>query len=283
MIRWVLVFLALVVGGVEAHANINRHEMLVVRGDRLFINVAINGVMTEALLDSGAEMTLVDDDFAREIALKPEGSEIVKGSGGDDKVRFAKGVKIRAINTDLTDKTVAILDLDELSNRLVGSKVRMILGREFFDAGRFELDIEAHKIRKLNTKTRPSGVMLPLSTHRGIEGFPVAIEGNKGIQAALDLGNGSEMMVGRTAAERLGLLKPERAIAQKKGGGIGGSVERDIVLLSTVTIAGKTFRNVRAAIDNQDSASDVNIGANLLRHFILVVDFPGHKLWLKSR
>ena len=37
---------------------------LAVRGDRLFIPARINGVETEAVLDSAAEVTVLDDEFA---------------------------------------------------------------------------------------------------------------------------------------------------------------------------------------------------------------------------
>ena len=165
----------------------------------------------------------------------------------------------------------------------VTTKVTVILGREFFDAGRFRLDIARGKISKLSQSDRPRGVMLPLTTFRGIEVFPIEIEGHAGVQAASDLGNGSEMMIGRQAAEHLGLSGPGRAVERKTGGGIGGPVGRDVVALSTISIAGKTFANVRAAIEDQDSQSDANIGVKQLRHFIIVTDFPGHKLWLQPR
>lgn len=261
----------------------DREHQLIVRGDRLFIPVTINGQKVEALLDSAAEATFVDDDFARSLGLALMGNETVKGSGGEDKVRFAEGVNIHAAETDLKGLTVAVLDLEDLSARLVGTRVSLILGRDFFDAGRFRLDIEGGTIRKLGSSAKPKGTMLPLVTYRGIEGFPVTIEGHAGIQAAFDLGNGSEMMLGRQAANRLGIGAPGRVIERKKGGGIGGSIDRDIVKLSSVTIAGKTFADVRAAIDEQDSQSDANIGVNILRHFVIVTDFPGHKLWLARR
>ena len=276
---------ALLVLAAFAHPAVaaNREQQLIVRGDRIFMPVTVNGQTTEALLDSAAELTLIDDDYAKALGLAQQGQETVKGSGGEDKARFANGVDIHAVGTDLKDLTVAVLDLEDLSKRLVGTKVTVILGREFFDAGRFRLDIARGKISKLSQSDRPRGVMLPLTTFRGIEVFPIEIEGHSGVQAAFDLGNGSEMMIGRQAAEHLGLSGPGRVVERKTGGGIGGPVFRDVVALSTISIAGKTFANVRAAIEDQDSQSDANIGVKQLRHFIIVTDFPGHKLWLQPR
>jgi len=261
----------------------NREQQLIVRGDRIFIPVTVNGKSTEALLDSAAELTLIDDDFARAIGVEQAGHGTVKGSGGEDKAQFANGVDIHAVGTDLKDLTVAVLDLDDLSKRLVGTKVAVIIGRELFDAGRFKLDIERGKISKMPQSVRPRGVMLPLVTFRGIEVFPITIEGHAGVMAAFDLGNGSEMMIGRQAADRMGISSPGRVFDRKKGGGIGGSVDRDVVGLASISIAGTTFENVSAAIEDQDSQSDANIGVKQLRRFIIVTDFPGRTLWLQPR
>jgi hypothetical protein len=40
---------------------------------------------------------------------------------------------------------------------------------------------------------------------------------------------------------------------------------------------------VTATIDAQPSASDVNIGVNVLRHFFITTDFKKHALWLEPR
>lgn len=279
---WPLLSFTILAVSVPAVAA-DREQRLIVRGDRIFVPVTVNGRQTEALLDSAAELSLIDEAYAKSLGLNPGGKDTAKGSGGTEEVRFVQGVSVHAVGTDLKGLTVAALDLSPLSARLVGVKVSLILGREFFDAGRFEIDIEGGHIRRLSKTTKARGVALPLTSHLGIEEFPVEIEGKGPVSAALDLGNGSEMMVGSVAAKRLGLTAPGRVIETKKGGGLGGSIDRDIVSLSTVRIAGKTFRSVRAAIDVQDSQSDANIGVNLLRHFIIVTDFPGHRLWLARR
>ena len=46
-------------------------EPLIVDHGRLFISARVNGVQTEALLDSGAEASLLDPALAREAKLEP--------------------------------------------------------------------------------------------------------------------------------------------------------------------------------------------------------------------
>ena len=72
-------------------------------------------------------------------------------------------------------------------------------------------------------------------------------------------------------------------VAKKAGGGLGGSIERDVIVLRTLEVGGVSFENVRAVIDAQDSAGEVNIGPGILRRFVLLIDFHQHAIWLEQR
>lgn len=255
-------------------------DPLKVHDNRLFVPVTINGVAAEALLDSAAEMTFLDPRLAANLGLKPEGSQTAKGSGGHAEVQFAKGVNIDAAGVSLRDMTVALLDMTDLSERLVGTRLQIILGREFFDAARVEIDIASGTLRKLDRSPEPAGVKLPLTSSRGIEHVPCRVEGVD-TAAAVDLGNGSQVLIGAAFAEKHGLLKPGRVVERKQGGGVGGTLVRDVVVLSSLEVAGVKFENVRAAIDREDSASEVNLDTGILRRFVLVLDYSNHAAWFR--
>jgi hypothetical protein len=253
-------------------------------GNRLFVAVQVNGAPVAALLDSGAEMSVLDDDFAAGLGLTLTGEATAHGSGAAPmQARFAEGVAVRAAGRDLPDLTVAILDLGEVSARLVGRPVWMILGRDLFDAARLRIDIEGGTIVPVERDAEPDGVRLELTPYRGVETFPAAVEGHGPVQAVFDLGNGSEVMVGRAFAERAGFAAPGRIVELRSGGGLGGAVERGIVMLATIEIAGRIFRDVPASIDDSPSAADINVGTSLLRHFVVTTDFPEKTIWLAPR
>lgn len=250
--------------------------------DRLFLEVEVNGRPVAALLDSGAEMTVLDDDFAAELGLVPSGSAIGRGSGAAKvEARFAGGVDVEAAGVALADRTVAVIDLGEVSGRLIGRDTKMILGRDLFDSARLAIDIAGGRIDPLPEGAEPAGTRLALSPHSGIEAVPVTVEGHGPAQAIFDLGNGSEVMVSRAFAERTGLAAPERIVERRTGGGIGGAVERDVVILKTLDLAGRTFRDVPATIDDSEVSADLNIGTRILRHFRIVTDFAGGAVWLE--
>jgi predicted aspartyl protease len=255
---------------------------LTVRGDRLYVPARINGVATEAVLDSAAEATLLDDEFADRAGAGEGKAVMARGSGaGEAKARLVEGVRVDAVGMTLPNVTAAVIDLDDVGQRLFGRKLDAIVGRDLFDAGRLAIDIEGGTIQALPAGAKPKGIKLPLQTFHGNETIPVSIEGGAPVRAEFDLGNGSDVLIGRTYAARLGLL--DREHVHEDGGGIGGAVKRKVVMLKSVRIAGVTFHNVRAAIDEQPNAADANVGVKLLRQFRIVTDFPAKAVWLEPR
>jgi len=254
-------------------------EPLELFDDRPFIAITINGQRATALLDSAAEMTMLDDDFAGRLGLVATGGATAHGSGAAAmEARFADHVAIVAVGAVL-DRRVAILDLGEVSARLLGRDVDMLLGRDLFDAARLRIDYRAGTIAPFDGA--PRGVRLPVGEHRGVPTFPASVDGRDPVEAVFDTGNGSDVLVGRAYAERVGLTAPERIVDRSAGGGLGGARQQDVVVLRELRVAGRTFRNVRAVIDPGASASDLNIGTSILRHFHIVTDFPNRSIWLE--
>jgi predicted aspartyl protease len=261
MIRWLAA--AALLAGASASA-----EPLGFHNGRLFIAAKVNGVATEALLDSGAEATLVAPELAAKAKL-PEGTpQLMKGSGGTAQARVVEGVTVEALGKELHPEAVVVLDMTDLSNRLIKRPTHAIVGRELFDAARLEIDIARGEIAV--------GKKLALTEHAGIESVGVRANG-VAAQAEVDLGNGSEVTISRALARSLKL----KTIGTKRGGGIGGEVSRDLVRLNSLEVAGARFRNLTAAIDDQDSANDLNIGTGILKHFLITSDFTDRTVWLE--
>ena len=257
-------------------------EPLELFNGRLFVEATLNGEPVRALLDSGAEMTVLDDDYAAARGLAAEGSATGRGSGAETfEARFVRGATIAAAGVTLADRTVAVFDLDEVARRLVGRDLDMVLGRDLFDAARLRIDIEGGTIAVCADE--PRGARLPVTDRRGIPTVPVSIEGEPPVQADFDLGNGSGVMVGRAYAARLGLTAPERIVGRASGGGLGGAVERDRVVLRSLVVAGREYRDVPAAIDPAEDAVDLNIGTSILRDFVITTDFAEGAVWLEPR
>lgn len=262
------------------------YPIVLTRGSRLMVDARINGHAVRALLDSAAESTLIDRKAAA--SLQVSGGTTVTGQGsGAESFEAAQvtGVTLEAFGQTLKDQTVAVVDLSDVGRRLLGHPLDVVLGREIFDAARLLIDIDGKRVSVIgrDTKRAPRGVELTLVTEKGIETIPVRVEDHETVRAAFDLGNGSQTLIGSKFAEKIHLLSDGRPSRMSSGGGLGGELKRKVVTLHTLEIAGQRLTDLPAAIDTRPSAADVNIGIEVLRHFLITTDFARHVVWLEPR
>ena len=243
---------------------------------RLFIPATVNRVSTEALLDSGAEATVVDPVLAAKANLPKGKAQVIKGSGGAAPAHIVEGVTVGALGIELHPDAVVVLDLTDLSKRLIKRPTHAIVGRELLDTARLAINISGGEISTVSRDVEPRGEKLPLTGHAGIEGIPVNANG-VAAQAEFDLGNGSDVLISREMVKKLGL----KIIGKKSGGGIGGALSRDVVRLNSLEVAGKKFHNVTATIDDQPSHNDLNVGTEILKNFAITTDFKDRAVWLQ--
>ncbi len=255
----------------------------VVRKNRLFLDVAVNGHRVRALLDSAAETSLLDTKFAQAIGIGGGRTVAAHGSGGDTDAQLAKGVMIDVLGLHIGPLTVGVLDLSDVGRRLLDGPLSFVMGRELFDATRLYIDIDRADIHALPLTSKPAGAKLTLHKEHGIETLSVAIEGKPPVEAAFDLGNGSDVLVGAAYAKDIGLLTDGRSVVEGKGGGLGGEVRRPMFVLKSLEIAGRRFEDVTATIDANSTATNLNVGVSILRQFEIVTDFSAHCVWLKSK
>lgn len=251
-------------------------ERLIVDNGRLFITARINGVETEALLDSGAEASLIDPTLAATAKFAPGKKMMMKGSGGEQEIELVSNVRIEALGQTIPAADVAVLDLTDLSTRLIKRPTKAIVGREVFDAAPIRIDLANSDVRALGKADKPQGMRLALTEHNGIEAVPVTL-GATPAQAVLDFGNGTGVMIGKDLATQLGLKR----VGKKKGGGIGGEVERDVVILPDLVLAGRTFQRIEATVDETSSRAELNVGTPILKHFVVTADFKGRAAWFE--
>lgn len=254
---------------------------------RIFIPVTVQGRPVDAMLDSGAEVTVVDRAFAEEIGLVAQGGVTAVGTGGSETVAIAPGFDVRLGGAELKGVTVAIMDLSPISQAL-GRRIPVLLGKEMMNQAITDIDFAARRIRLVAPEAfvpPPGTVELALTPVKGLRALPVSIEGGPTVMAMFDLGNGSPLALFPGYAAEARVMEGRRASAVMAGG-LGGAAPSPLFNLERLSIGGHVFENVPTTLRNahgvwaRDDAA-ANVGLPIFSRFRVMVDFGGDRLFLQ--
>lgn len=257
-------------------------------GARVYLPATVNGVAAEALLDSGAEMIVLDRAFAEQIGVEGAGDLPAVGTGGVASAQIARGVTLEIGGLTLPEMSVAILDLSAIAQAL-GRPLPVILGKDAFNELIVDVDFPHRRIafhRPESFAPPPDAREVPLSEATGgLRSVPVSIEGRPEAPFDFDIGNGGALIVFPGYAEAEGLLQG-RPSSTVLSGAVGGMREAGIARLASVRFAGVELRDVPAvfppagpsAVDSDRTVG--NLGIGILGRFRLITDYPGDRLWL---
>ncbi|MFN3669538.1 MAG: aspartyl protease family protein [Brevundimonas sp.] len=256
-------------------------------GSRIYIPATVNGVATEVLLDSGAEMTVLDKSFAERLGLAPTGEVAAVGTGGVGSAQFVGGVTLELDGIVFADRTVAVIDLAAIG-QAIGRPLPVILGKDAFNGLIVDVDFPARALafHEAAGFAPPAGVVeVPLTSTGSIRAIPLSIEGRAPALFDFDTGNGGALIVYPAYAEAAGLIdgRPRSTVMS---GAVGGMRETGIATLRSLDLAGFEIRDVPAtfppagpsAVDSDRVAG--NVGLGVLGRFRLITDFGGGRLWL---
>lgn len=252
-------------------------------GSQIFIAAIIGGEPISVLLDSGAEMTVLDLALARRMGLTLEGDVVVQGTGGLSTGTFASGVDIEVGDLTFRDLTVLVLDLGP-----VGLQIPAILGKDAFNALVVDLDFPNRRVA-----FHEPGAFAPPDTATGVEllstgdirAIRLSVEGRPPELFDFDTGNGSPLIIYADYAATEHLLDG-RLSTTTRSGGVGGIRDVRLATISSIDIAGFRIRDVPAtfppagtsAVDSDRTVG--NVGLGVLGRFRLMTDFGGGRLWL---
>jgi len=255
------------------------------RGSRIVLNGRVNGVDTPMMLDSGAGVTTLDDDFAKKIGLKKGTAISAQGAGGSEQGELVQNVTIQAGNLKLSGVTVLVLDLEAIEKG-IGRPIPAVLGREVFMNSVIGLDFDRQVLTLSPSKnfTPPAAATEVKLTRDSFSHFlPISVDGLPPVEAAFDLGNGGALSVSAEYFKRTpSLAKLPYAIGLS--GGVGGLHENRRVTLPKVTVGGMTLDRVPADLGTFEGGpykDRLNAGIQLFKPFHLMLDLGHDRLWLQ--
>lgn len=256
-------------------------------GRRVVTPVTIGNAPPELfLLDTGANVSLIDDALARSLKLAVRGETVLSGIGGAARmpIYLARNV---VLGGALHQNDVAFAGI----TRGFTGEIRGALAAGVLTAIDSDLDLEAGEWR-LYPDGRPDRAGY-VRMERGI-GFTLGpssprlygdaeVNGRR-LRFLLDTGAPGALSLHHEVAKRLGLWDDARPYAPQRTSGIGGpgGLGR-LVRADSLTFAGRTFERpiVLLRRDGDLQGLDGIIGLDLLRGFNLSTEIRERALWVQ--
>lgn len=257
------------------------------RDSYIVLPITVNGVATNALLDSGAEATALDATFAETAGIAATGALPASGAGGYQTAGIASGVTIETAGATLRDITPAIIDLSALSAAF-GMPINAIVGQELFNEAVVEVDYAGLAVRFHDAATfapREGTTVALVPHHGGLRQIEASVEGHPPGLFDFDTGNGGYTAISGYAADDWKLLDG-RPASDVLTGGVGGQSVTTVVTASELAFAGVTLTNVPVTIGGASGGSHDtkrlagNLGAAVFKRFRLWIDFAHDRLTL---
>lgn len=256
----------------------------------VYVPLTIGGQTKLWILDSGAEMTVVDEGFAKEVGLKLEGKITGQGATTTVDVAFATLPPFELGGLAFDSQKVAAIDINSMFRRLLGFDVGGILGYDFLSRLVTKVDYAAEKLTFYEPDSfayKGSGQVLdaPLTKDRMLR-LPITVDDKYSGSWDLDLGaTGEELMY--LYAEAQGLLN--RPGVARMSFGAGGGAVNTMAQFRTLSVAGFTIPKPIIGIPSAKGTGAFsqaelagNAGNDLFRHFTIYLDYKREKVILEK-
>lgn len=253
----------------------------------LTVPVSVGGEMVNALVDSGAQYSVIDRDLAARLRVDGAPVPVVAmGVGGPPQV--ARGARLDVQIGALTLKGLgaAILDLSHVA-ALGAGRFSLVLGDNLLSTLVADIDFPR---RRLSLQSRegfvlPEGAM-PTAARRDDRRIlvPVQVE-DVAIEAVLDTGASAVLAVADDFAAKAGLLRGRR-VAAGRSISLSGVASGRAVAVSRMGFAGETYSDVAVQLYPREGGlvlPDGLLGYGALERFRVVLDQGAGTVHLVSK
>ncbi|MBC8103780.1 MAG: aspartyl protease family protein [Cytophagales bacterium] len=253
-------------------------------GGHLYLDALIQGKPAVFVLDCGAGADILTPQAAARLGIPASGTANVRGTAGSSAARLALIKRLEVGGAILENDLVYIVPLPE------ALQCDGLLGFHFFSRFVLTIDWQANQItlRSPDKFTPPSGIApLSLQLNENTPSVSVTAGGIKG-RFGLDTGYSGAITLNTPFVEKKRLRdKYPKRLETITGRGIGGLLKGDIVRLGVFQIGAHSMRGPLADLSRQkegteaDSATDGNIGSEILSRFTVTFDYSRKRLFLE--
>lgn len=251
--------------------------------NHLFIPVIVDCKERYWVLDTGAGLSAIDQNFADELGLEKKGNLKGLGAGGTVDVAFTVLPSFNLKGLEFDEQTVAMIDMAEL-NKLLAIPVVGILGYDFLSRFVTKVDFANEFVSFYDPETfRYSGDGHEIGLHLKENVFSVdaTLDGRHSGSWLFDRGASTISLHGGYALKE-GYASAKGVLGMARGAGNAFSIKR--IKCGKIEFAGYTLENPQVTFsyggtDSSFTADRIGgLGNTLFRHFVIYCDYANEKL-----
>jgi hypothetical protein len=265
-------------------------------GSHIFVPVTINGKAKKwFILDSGAEMGVINKPVAEELEIPMSGALEGRGAGEQSvSVSLASNLTLDIPGVTVSNQTLVVISFEGLEEKM-GRPMDGILGSEIFHRFVVQIDYE-HKLMHLydpatfayEGNEQPTSIILESNLPMIDVTFQIA--GCKMVKGKflMDTGAGSALDISSPTVEAQGLMRcVSRTYDGSSSYGVGGASKQLVARLDSLGIGGYVVpKLIGALVQDKTGAGgtrdrDGLIGGELFKHFTMTIDYTNRRVWFK--
>jgi len=241
------------------------------------IRATVNGNPVHALLDSGAQYSVIDRSVAYELGLKQTYAPLVAvGVGGDAQLGRGTTVDVKVGGLTLNKLKAGVLDIGPLAKRK-GLGTPLILGQDVLRQVVADIDFPNSRLML----AAPAAYKMPL----GAKPAPVHAKGRAmatqiwvnghQVEAVIDTGASMVLALAQDVAEAAGLLKQKGKPRYGSSVVLGGELAGQVVTAEQVAFGGAVFYDAEVLLypaQHMPGFPRALLGAGALKRFRVIVD-----------
>jgi predicted aspartyl protease len=230
------------------------------------------------MLDTGASDTVLSPQYARDLGVS---------------VRRARDDRPYERETVLGRSLQFWVDTRASETRARPEYEYGLLGGVFLAEYVLEIDFPRRRVRFIDPErytvpkevSAPNEAVVPVKIIGNRPIVTVEVEG-KPIEVMLDTGAWDTMLISGAAAKKAGFERP--VIAKTLVGGVVGNTEGQLVEAEKIALGPFAFAPALITISprgfyNQGPSTDSLVGYEVLKHFVMRLDYPRKRLWLQRK
>ncbi len=255
--------------------------------NHVFLPVVVSCMERSWVLDTGAGMSVISQEFADELGLKLEGDMKGKGAGGTVNVKFATLPPFQLRGIEFDGQKVAVIDMKDL-NRAIGFYCAGILGFDFLSRFVTKVDYSKELLSFYDPETfkyTGSGNEVPMHVKEGVFAVDATLDSAHTGSWLFDVGASVTSLDG-TYAGRQGFNG--RKAVESMGRGAGATFRTKLVKCKRFDFAGFTIDNpiISFETSNIDTAVHTDeigaLGNTLFRNFVIYADYAHERLFVEK-